>query len=106
MEFLRDIVVLVQNDKALDYCALQIANLCAHGHPCEDLWCPTGISGNIVPGLFGVYRYPAWQLLVHGNLTLSSGNLPWSKLQKAGDMTFRGAYNAVHRYCAPTTGVL
>jgi hypothetical protein len=33
-------------------------------------------------------------------------NSPWSKLQKAGDMTFRGAYKAVHRYCAPTTGVL
>ena len=49
MVFLRDIAVLVQNDEALDYCALQIANLCAHGHPCEDLWCPMGISGNIVP---------------------------------------------------------
>jgi hypothetical protein len=38
--------------------------------------------------------------------SIESENLPWSKLQKAGDMTLRGAYNAVHRYCAPTTGVL
>ena len=31
--------------------------------------------------------------------------LPCSKLQKAGDM-LRGAYKPVHRYCAPTAGVL
>jgi len=56
------------------------------------------------------YCYPPCLLLENEDgwreVDAETEDLPWSKLQKAGDMTLRGAYSAVHRYCAPTTGVL
>jgi len=83
------------------------AQTAIHAKTCGDPAALAEIGYRIIPA----YRYPPCPLLANeGGWRRDMGaepkDLPWSKLQKAGDMTFRGAYSAVHRYCAPTTGVL
>jgi len=47
-------------------------------------------------------KHTCAQTAIHAKTVIQ----PWSKDQKAGDMNLFGAYSAVHRYCAPTTGVI